>query len=106
MSEEIAKNMKEFEGENNIEFTRNSHTATVYFSQGKYISKIHRLKERYPDEVEIVKINPDGTIVAHIPTKWIKISAAKRIVTDEQKEEARRRLKAYHKDQNKKVKGK
>ena len=102
MSEEIAK--YNYEGENNIEFTQNSKTATVYFAQGRYISKIKKLKEQYPDEVDIVVENYDGSIVAHIPTKWIKISASKRTMTDEQREAASKRLTDYLKKQGKKVK--
>lgn len=90
---EIAK--YNFEGENNIEFTRNSHTATVYLSQPKYITKIKRLKEKYPDDVDIVKENKDGTIVAHIPTKWIKISACKVNMSEERKQANAERLKQY-----------
>lgn len=102
MSEEIAKYT--YEGENNIEFTQNSKTATVYFAQGRYISKIKKLKEKYPDEVDICVENYDGSIVAHIPTKWIKISASKRSMTDEQREAASKRLTNYLKNQGKKVK--
>ncbi len=87
-----------YEGENNIEFTQNSQTATVYFAQGRYIGKIKKLKERYPDEVEIAVENPDGSIVAHIPTKWIKISPCKREISEEQREAARERLAKYHKN--------
>lgn len=102
MSEEIAK--YNYEGENNIEFTRNSRTATVYFSQGKYISKIKKLKEKYPEDVTICVENYDGSIVAHIPTSWIKINASKREMSDEQREAARKRLTKYLKSQGKKVK--
>lgn len=102
MENEVGK--YSYEGENNIEFTQNSKTATVYFAQGRYISKIKKLKEKYPDEVDIAVENYDGSIVAHIPTKWIKISASKREMTDEQREAARKRLTKYLKSQGKKVK--
>lgn len=94
-SEEVGK--YSYEGENNIEFTQNSKTATVYFAQGRYISKIKKLKEKYPDEVIICVENDDGSIVAHIPTKWIKISPCKREISEEQRQAAAERLKKFHK---------
>lgn len=99
MNEEVGK--YSYEGENNIEFTQNSKTATVYFAQGRYISKIKKLKEKYPDEVDIVAENYDGSIVAHIPTKWIKISASKREISDEQRKAASERLSSYLKSKKK-----
>ena len=70
--------MSEYEGlscnENNIEFLKGQKTATVCFSQPKYVKKIAALKEKCPDEVEICSRNDDGSIVAHIPTSWIKIA--------------------------------
>jgi len=83
-------------GENNIEFTRNSPTATVCFSQGRYVSKIKRLAEKYPDECKIMYENKDGSIVAHIPVSWVKVSP-KRKISDEQREAATERMKQYQK---------
>lgn len=60
--------------ENVIEFVQNSNTATVTFCQGRYISRIKELAERKPDEVQITAENKDGSIVAHIPTSWIRIN--------------------------------
>lgn len=71
--------------ENAIEFYKGDKRATVSFSQGKYISRIKKLKEKYPDEVEIVAENPDGSLYAHIPTKWVKINPPKEI-SEEQKQ--------------------
>ena len=71
--------------ENAIEFYKGDKRATVSFSQGKYISRIKKLKERYPDEVDIVAENPDGSLYAHIPTKWIRINPPREL-SDEQKE--------------------
>lgn len=46
--------------------------------------------------MEITDTNPDGSIVAHIPTKWIKISAPRKM-SEEQRERAVRRLAEYYK---------
>lgn len=53
---------------------------------------IKRLKEKYPDEVDIQHTNKDGSIVAHIPIEWMRILPVKK-VGDEQR--ARYRERAY-----------
>lgn len=83
-------------GENCIEFVRNSVTATVAFSQGKYVSKIRKLSERFPEECKINAVNDDGSIVATIPTRWIKISPPKQ-VSEEFREAQRERFSELHK---------
>ena len=86
-------------GENNIEFLRNQ---TVCFSQGRFINKVKALKEKYPDEVEICVENADGSIVAHIPTSWVRITPPqKRELTEEEKEVLRERLKNARKEAGK-----
>lgn len=77
--------------ENAIEFYKGDKRATVSFSQGKYISRIKKLKEKYPDEVEIVAENSDGSLYAHIPTKWIKINPPQQI-SEERKIELAERM--------------
>lgn len=72
--------------ENVIEFLENSKQATVTFTQGRYISKIKKLAEKFPDECKIVAENSDGSIVSHIPVKWIKINNPQREVSDEERE--------------------
>lgn len=79
--------------ENVIEWLRDSDTATVCFSQKRMITKIKRLAEKFPDEVQIVAENKTS-IVAHIPVKAIKINLPKREeMTSEQKIKAIERLK-------------
>jgi hypothetical protein len=80
--------------ENNIEFLRDAETATCSFSQGRYISRIRKLAEKYPDECEIVAENKDGSIVAHFPVKWIHISNLKREMSEEDKKAAAERLRS------------
>lgn len=77
--------------ENVIEFERDSKTATVTFCQGRYISRIKKLAERFPDDVEIIS---DGkSLVAHIPSRWIKINPPKQLdLSDERREELAERL--------------
>ena len=74
----------DLEQENCIEFLRGSKTATVTFSQGRFISKIEKLAEKFPDEVQIVARNK-GSIVAHIPTSYIKINNRSRELSEEER---------------------
>lgn len=83
--------------ENAIEFIKHSERATVTFSQGRYISKIKKLAEKYPEDCEIVALNKSTgegeTICAHIPTAWIRITpTVVRELTEGQKEELIKRL--------------
>lgn len=79
--------------ENVVEFLLNEKTATVTFCQPRFITKIRKLAEKYPDECQITHENKDGSIVAHIPVKWIKISRIDRQLTDEQRAELAERVK-------------
>lgn len=80
------------EKENVIEWIKDSSIATITFSQGRYISKIKKLAEKYPDRVQITKENEDGTIVAHIPVSAIKINIIERNLSEEQRQIAAERL--------------
>ena len=80
--------------ENVIEFTRDNRVATVTFCQGRYVTKVKELAKKYPEEVQITHENEDGSIVAHIPTNYIKINKRTHNLTDEQRQELSDRLKA------------
>lgn len=80
------------EKENVIEWIKDTPTATVTFTQGRYITKVKKLAEQFPDKVQIVKINKDGTIIAHIPVSAVKINIIERNLTEEQKKMAAERL--------------
>ena len=82
--------------ENCIEWLNGQDRVTVTLSQGKYINKVKKLAEKH-EGVEIVKENTDGTLLAHLPLKFIKISAPKQM-TEEQKERARERFKVIQKE--------
>ena len=78
--------------ENVIEFLRDSKTATVTLCQGRYITRIKELIEKFPEKCKITAENADGSIVAHIPTTWIRINPDREL-TDEQLEVYRERAK-------------
>ena len=81
--------------ENMIEFISGTRTATVTFTNQKHINRIKKLYEERKDDFKYFIENPDGSICAKLPLKWIKINAGSkegRIMTEEQKEAARIRL--------------
>ena len=60
--------------ENLIEWMTGSKTATVTFSQKKYVNRIKRLAEKHPESVIIEAENEDGSITAHIPIKAVHLT--------------------------------
>ena len=80
-----------------IEWTRGNKTASVTAPNSTRIkSRILKLKESHPDEIEILAENEDGSIFAHVPTKWIKINPpVQRELTDEQRAEIGERFRKY-----------
>lgn len=85
----------ELEEENVISFLKGSKTATVTFSQGRYITRIEMLAKKHPDKVQIVARNKNS-IVAHIPVKAIKINIIEgRERTEEEIERSRKALAEY-----------
>lgn len=88
--------------ENVIEWITGSNTATVTISQKKYQSKIRRLAEKYPDDVNILTDNNGDCIVAHMPLKYIHIFASESHLTEEQRKANGERLKKLRQTKNKK----
>lgn len=96
-SDELEKDIRNYEteSENAIEWVKSNDTATVTFSQGRYITKIERLAKKYPDKVQIVARNKNS-IVAHIPVKAIKINIIEgRERTEEEIERSRKVFAEY-----------
>lgn len=63
-------------------------------------SKLLNLSEKNPDDVKIIAINEDGSVYAHVPVKYIKISPPRK-VSDEQKKIAGERFKQMWIDKQK-----
>lgn len=83
--------------ENVIEWIRDEALAGVTLTQGRYITRIEKLAEEYPDECQIVARNKDGSIFAHIPVSWVKIGPPKN-VSEERRILARERMLAMHRE--------
>ena len=76
-----------------IEWIKGSEYAGVTLPSGTALkSKLLRLAKQNPNEVKIVTENDDGSVFAHIPINYIKISPPKKM-SDEQKEAASVRFK-------------
>lgn len=67
-------------------------TATFYTAEQKWINKINKLDKDYPNDVKITHVNPDGSLTATIPVKWLKIHTPRNI-SDEQREAMKQRMK-------------
>lgn len=75
--------MSDIVNENVIEFLRNQDTATVTFCQPRFVNKVKALAKHYPEEVKITAENEDGSLVAHIPTRWICLKAPRQMTEEE-----------------------
>ena len=68
-------------------YIKGDSTFGVFTSIPKWINKITKLAEQYPDEVKITYTNDDGTINAELPITYLKMSHPKKM-SAEQKEKA------------------
>lgn len=62
----------------------------------RWITKIHKLKEQYPERVRIIREpeDNDGCIYCELPTSWLRIKAPdKKNFTEEQRQKLAERLK-------------
>lgn len=73
--------------DNVFEWYTGEKVAGVTFSQRKWINKVKKYAEDYPDDVVIEAENDDGSIFAKIPVSWFKMSPPKkgREFTEEEK---------------------
>lgn len=61
----------------------------------RWINKIHKLAEEYPDKVQIIREphDNDGCIYTQLPSSWLKIQPKRKIeMTEEEKDALRERL--------------
>lgn len=84
--------------ENVIEFLRGQQTATVCFSQQRFVNRIIELAKNYPQVCVIKDMNNDGSIVAHIPVEWVKIRPPRQMTEEQRLEIVERleRVRPYH----------
>ena len=77
------KHMADFH-ENVIEWYTEEKMVSVTVHQGKHKSQLLKLAEKFPDEVQILAHNEDGSIFAHVPKRYINIRRP-REMTEEQR---------------------
>ena len=61
----------------------------------RFVNKVRRLKEQYPDQVRIIKEpeDNDGCIYCEMPSEWFTVRVPKKMnFTDEQKREMSERM--------------
>lgn len=89
--------------ENVIEFITGERTATVTFTNRKHINRIKNIYEERKDDFKYFRENPDGSVCAKIPLKWIKVNPGSkegRVMTEEQRQAASKRLAEARKKMN------
>jgi len=59
--------------ENCIEWITGQDRITVSVTQKKYVNKVKRLAKMHENDVDFIE-NTDGSIVAHLPLKALKLS--------------------------------
>lgn len=65
----------------------------------KFINRVHKLQEKYPDQVRIIAEpeDNDGCIYCELPREWLRVSPpVKRVLTDEQKQKCAEQLKGVN----------
>ena len=81
--------------DNNIEWLYGTNQVTASFTTRKYINRIIKLAEKYPDEVTY-KENKDGSIICHFPLRYVKLTRpTEREMTEEQRRAAGERFAEY-----------
>jgi hypothetical protein len=86
----MSKDFKEFAWNYIDGQTYGTFTASSY----KYINLISKLAEKFPDKIQILYTNSDGSIEGHADKSCFKFVApkTKRVLTEEQKQAFRERI--------------
>ena len=61
-------------------------TFTITAAERWSVSMLRRLKEKYPEQVQITRENKDGSLLAHLPADWMRIVPKRKdTLTDERR---------------------
>lgn len=90
-------------GENINDFTETVYehvsgndTFTITVAERWSKAMVNKLKERYPDEVDIRTVNADGSMVVHMPFSWMRIVPKRKDNRSaEERAEAAERMRQY-----------
>lgn len=82
--------------DNCMEWITGSKTGSITFSQKRWVNKLLKYAEEYPEDVKILARNEDGSVFAHVPVSWFKFSPPRkgRELTEEEKAIAAERMRA------------
>ena len=79
-------------------FIKGEKIASVTAAAGtKWNNRLRKWAEEFPEAVQIIAVNEDGSVFAHFPSKFVKLERPverKREMTEEQKAAAAERLRA------------
>lgn len=76
--------------------------ATYSSSERRWINKFKRDAAKYPEDVKIMHVNDDGSMVVHYPYNWIPMPRPKKKrspMSDEQRQAAAERFAKYRESQ-------
>ena len=80
--------------ETSIERVQGDIYCCVYTAERKFLNKLSELKEKYPEEVQYIAINEDGSVVAHVPFNWLRFVGPPKTInlTEEQRKTRAERM--------------
>lgn len=80
--------------ETSIDYLTCDNYAVFYSGETKWINKMRRYAEQYPNEVCIQQDN-DWGLIAHVPRNWMKVAPPRKVnLTEEQRQQCAARLAA------------
>ena len=84
-----------------IERIQGEEYCCVYTGERKFINQLKELAQDY-EEVNIIYINDDGSILAHVPSNWFRFikPPTKRNYTEEQRKAMGERMKKAREKKN------
>lgn len=69
-----------------LEHIEGSKRFTISCGEAWSCKLIRKLQADYPDEVEVVYENTDGSFVARVPMKWVKVAPPRKLnLSDERR---------------------
>lgn len=68
-----------------FEYLGENDYGTFFTDESFWVRRIEKLAAEHPEDVQIVTRNKDGSIIAHLPKKWMRI-APPRVMSEAQKE--------------------
>lgn len=76
--------------ENVIEWIRGQQIAILTLARGSLVTRVKKLAEQRSEECQIIAQNEDGSILAHVPVKWLRIKPT--LTLSEEEKERRKEI--------------